>query len=124
MAQIELLASPPTNARSFLITDVYGRGKKDAKGQAYKLQIFQALGQIYSHASRKFAGWGGFRFGYVDFEPLWEAILNVTAPGYPAFGYMSDGYCAVNSSTTVGACTGETSISPLLYVEFSIYASV
>ncbi|KAG9006004.1 hypothetical protein FRB93_009105 [Tulasnella sp. JGI-2019a] len=100
--QISLLASPPTNARSFLITDDYGRGKADAKGDAYKLQIFQALGAWYK--KKAFPGWGGFRFGFVDFAPLWTAILGPT-PGYAAFGYASSGYCAVNSSTIIGACS-------------------
>ncbi|KAG9037198.1 hypothetical protein FRB95_006451 [Tulasnella sp. JGI-2019a] len=99
--QISLLASPPTNARSFLITDDYGRGKADAKGDAYKLQIFKALGAWYKNQT-----YSGFKFGFVDFAPLWTAILGPT-PGYAAFGYASSGYCAVNSSTTVGACSGE-----------------
>lgn len=108
MNQIALLASPPTNARSFLITDNYGRGTQDAKGDAYKLQIFQALGAIYKKAAKTFKGYGGFRFGYVDYAPLWSSILNKTAPGWPAFGYTSPGYCVVNSSSTIGECSGES----------------
>lgn len=103
--QIQLLASPPTNARSFLVTDAYGRGTTDANGQAFKLQIFKSLGTLFK------GGLAGFKFGFVDFEPLWEAMLGVTAPGYAAFGYTSIGNCVVNSSTTVGECAGESFLS-------------
>lgn len=101
--QIELLASPPTNARSFLITDAYGRGTQDTPGDAWKLQIYNGLGALH-------LGSPSLNFAYVDFEPLWEGILGITAPGFKAFGYTSIGSCTLNSSSTAGACDGETKL--------------
>jgi hypothetical protein len=45
--QIKRLASPPTNARSFLVTDSYGRGKKEPAGEAYKKKIFNGLANLH-----------------------------------------------------------------------------
>ncbi|KAF8315019.1 hypothetical protein DL93DRAFT_2167054 [Clavulina sp. PMI_390] len=96
--QIKGLAASPTNARNFLVVDVYGLGKKATTGEAWKLQIFKALGALHN------GGISGFKFAYVDLEPLWEAILG-TSPGYAAFGYTSSGACTVNSSTIIGDCS-------------------
>ncbi|KAF8315017.1 carbohydrate esterase family 16 protein [Clavulina sp. PMI_390] len=95
---IKTLAASPTNARNFLVLDLYGRGSQAATGQAWKLQIFKALGALYN------GGISGFHFAYVDLEPLWEAVLG-TSPGYAAFGYTSSGACTVSSATTVGECS-------------------
>ncbi|CAE6474993.1 unnamed protein product [Rhizoctonia solani] len=94
--QIKRLASPPTNARSFLVTDSYGRGKQEPAGEAYKKKIFNGLAKLHY-------GLPFLQIGYADFGYIWNAVLN-TAPGYAAFGYNSPGACALNSSTIVGAC--------------------
>ncbi|KAJ1300660.1 hypothetical protein OPQ81_002308 [Rhizoctonia solani] len=94
--QIQRLAGPPTHARSFLVTDSYGRGSKVSAGEAYKKKIFNGLAELHY-------GWPFLQVGYVDFGYIWDAVLN-TAPGYAAFGYNSSGACALNSSTIVGAC--------------------
>ncbi|KAH7333651.1 hypothetical protein B0J17DRAFT_133041 [Rhizoctonia solani] len=94
--QIKRLAAPPTNARSFLVTDSYGRGKSEPAGEAYKKKIFHGLAKLrYS--------WPFLQIGYADFGYIWDAVLN-TEPGYAAFGYNSPGACALNSSTIIGAC--------------------
>ncbi|KAG8706516.1 hypothetical protein FRC09_002377 [Ceratobasidium sp. 395] len=94
--QIKRLAAPPTLARSFLVTDSYGRGSHEAAGDAYKKQIFNDLAKL--HYGPPF-----LQIGYADFGYVWDAVLN-TAPGYAAFGYNSPGACALNSSTIIGAC--------------------
>lgn len=97
--QIKILASAPTNGRYFLITDDYGRGTHEATGDAYKLQIYKGLGALHNSSPK-------LNFAFVDFAPLWDGILGTT-PGYASFGYTSKGYCVVNSSTTVGECSGK-----------------
>ncbi|KAB5593739.1 hypothetical protein CTheo_2819 [Ceratobasidium theobromae] len=94
--QIQRLASPPTRARSFLVTDSYGRGSHEAAGDAYKKKIFNGLAKLRYSAPH-------LQIGYADFGYIWDAVLN-TAPGYAAFGYNSPGACALNSSTIIGAC--------------------
>lgn len=96
--KIATLASPPTNAESFLITDDYGRGSVAATGEAYKQQIFDGLAQLRKdhHSS--------FRYAFVDFKYIWNGVLGAS-PGYAAFGYTSPGACTLNSSTTYGACS-------------------
>ena len=56
--KIKLLSSPPTNARSFLITDSYGMGRSDAQGDAYKKKVFNGLASLRA-ANPK------LKFGYV-----------------------------------------------------------
>ncbi|ELU37528.1 GDSL-like lipase/Acylhydrolase domain-containing protein [Rhizoctonia solani AG-1 IA] len=94
--QIKRLSAPPTNARSFLVTDSYGRGKREPAGEAYKKNIFNGLAKLHH-------GLPFLQIGYADFGYIWDAVLN-TSPGYAAFGYNSPGACALNSSTIIGAC--------------------
>lgn len=94
--QIKRLAAPPTRARSFLVTDSYGRGSHSEAGDAYKKKIFNGLAKF--HYGPPF-----LQVGYADFGYIWDAVLN-TAPGYAAFGYNSPGSCALNSSSIAGAC--------------------
>ncbi|KAL5637551.1 hypothetical protein ACGC1H_004090 [Rhizoctonia solani] len=94
--QIKRLATPPTLARSFLVTDSYGRGTQEPAGEAYKKKVFNGLADLRS-------SWPFLQIGYVDFGYIWNAVLN-TGPGYAAFGYNSPGACVRNSSTIVGAC--------------------
>lgn len=95
--EVQILASPPTNARSFLVADNYGRGTETADGDAYKLQVYKGLGELHY-------GPPYLNFAFVDFAPIWTGVLS-SNPGYEAFGYTSTGACAVNWSTTVGACS-------------------
>jgi hypothetical protein len=88
---ISQLASPPTNARSFLVADDYGRGSVAPQGEAYKQQIFDGLREMRKNSHQ-------FRYGYVDFKYIWNSVLGST-PGYEAFGYTSDGACTQNSSS-------------------------
>jgi hypothetical protein len=96
--KIATLSSPPTNAQSFLITDDYGRGSSAPAGEAYKQAIFDGLAQMRKdhHSS--------FRYAFVDFKYIWSGVVGAS-PGYKAFGYNSSGACALNSSTTYGACS-------------------
>ncbi|KAF8761376.1 hypothetical protein RHS01_00074 [Rhizoctonia solani] len=94
--QIKRLSAPPTNARSFLVTDSYGRGKREPVGEAYKKNIFNGLAKLHYDLPL-------LQIGYADFGYIWDAVLN-TSPGYAAFGYNSPGACALNSSTIIGAC--------------------
>ncbi|KDN44607.1 hypothetical protein RSAG8_05372, partial [Rhizoctonia solani AG-8 WAC10335] len=90
------LSGPPTNARSFLVTDSYGYGSHEASGEAFKKKVFNGIAEMKSRVP-------SMRFGFVDFAHLWDAVRGPT-PGYAAFGYRSIGSCTLNSSTIEGAC--------------------
>jgi hypothetical protein len=96
--EIQILASPPTNARSFLVIDNYGRGNVTADGDAYKLKVYNGLGVLHY-------GPPYLNFAFVDFAPLWTGVLGPD-PGYKAFGYTSNGSCTLNSGTTIDDCSG------------------
>ncbi|CAE6509432.1 unnamed protein product [Rhizoctonia solani] len=95
--KIQLLSGPPTNARSFLVTDSYGYGSHEAPGEAFKKKVFNGIAEMQSRVP-------SLRFGFVDFAYLWDAVRGPT-PGYAAFGYTSIGSCTLNSSTIEGACS-------------------
>ncbi|KAF8055358.1 carbohydrate esterase family 16 protein [Lyophyllum atratum] len=101
--QIELLASPPTNARSFLVLDVYGRGTVAASGEAYKQTVFRGLNTFHTRTN-------GTRLNvsYVDFSTIWNGVLGPD-PGFEAFGYTSTDSCtqctAENGCSTIGMCS-------------------
>ncbi|KAG8892503.1 hypothetical protein FRC00_011942 [Tulasnella sp. 408] len=97
--QIARLMAPPTNAESFLVPDAYGRGKVVDYGEQFKELVYAGLRQIRKDHHSK------FRYGYVDFKYLWDAVLGITEPGYAAFGYTSIADCTLNSSTIIGACS-------------------
>ena len=97
ITQIERLTAPPTNARSFLVIDDYGRGSESAAGDAFKKKYFNGLATLQEQIS-------GFRVAFVDLKTIWSGVLT-TSPGFAAFGYKSNGACTVNSSTTVGECS-------------------
>jgi hypothetical protein len=97
--EIQVLASPPTNARSFLVTDNYGRGTEAADGDAYKLKIYNGLAAL--HYAPPY-----LNFAFVDFAPIWNGVLG-SDPGYKAFGYNSSGACLVSAVTMVGECSGK-----------------
>ncbi|KZV95771.1 hypothetical protein EXIGLDRAFT_714931 [Exidia glandulosa HHB12029] len=96
--QIALLASPPTNAVSFLVADDYGRGSVVAAGETYKNAVFAGLNDMQTER-----GADAFKYAFVDFKYIWSGVLGAD-PGFAAFGYNSPGACAVNSSSVQGAC--------------------
>jgi hypothetical protein len=57
--QIKRLAAPPTYARSFLVTDSYGRGSHEAAGDAYKKQIFNGLAKLHQEFPFLQVGYAG-----------------------------------------------------------------
>ncbi|KAF8514791.1 hypothetical protein JB92DRAFT_2917919 [Gautieria morchelliformis] len=101
--QIDLLSSPPTNARSFLVLDVYGIGSQSASGDTYKQAIFSGL-----NARRNSAMSPSFRVAFVDFAPMWSAIIDNQPPGFKAFGYTSNQFCDIGP----GPCCDPPNICP------------
>ncbi|KZV62238.1 carbohydrate esterase family 16 protein [Peniophora sp. CONT] len=97
LARLQVLASPPTNAKQFLILDDYGRGTHAARGDAFKQAVFDGVGKMSK---------GGAKVAFVDFAPLWDAVLGAN-PGFKAFGYTSDDSCFDSTSPvgTEGECT-------------------
>lgn len=83
--QIKILAGPPTNGRSFIVLDVYGRGAHTSSGEAWKQTIFDGLSALHDEQ--------GLKVAYVDFSTIWDAVLN-GSPGYEAFGFVSTNACA------------------------------
>lgn len=92
---ILVLSSSPTFARNILVVDNYGRGKKTPAGESFKQQVFSGLQAVRSM---------GLNVAFVDFANIWNGVLGFS-PGFKAFGYTNPGACAVNSETTVGACS-------------------
>jgi len=101
--QIELLASPPTNARSFMVLDVYGRGTTAPSGEAYKQTVFSGLSNFHTRTNDT-----RLNVSYVDFSTIWNGVLGPD-PGFKAFGYTSTDSCirctAENGCSTIGACS-------------------
>lgn len=101
--QMQILASPPTNARSFLITDVYGRGAHSAAGEAYKQTIFSGINQFHMGVNVS----APLKVAFADFSRIWDGVLG-TSPGFKAFGYTSTASCIVctdSGCTTDGMCS-------------------
>lgn len=106
-----LLSQPPTNARNFLVTDVYGRGTQDTWGQDWLQSIFDGL--IAFHAQNP-----PLNVAFANFATIWDGVLG-SDPGYRAFGYVSTDACNPGP-TTDGDC-----IDPDHYFYwFSGYAQV
>lgn len=95
--QIKVLASPPTNGRSFLIPNVYGIGVHTPDGDAFAQKIFDGLGEL--HQAPLF-----LNIAFVDFSRIWDGVLG-SNPGYKAFGYRSTTNCVTGSNTTTGLCS-------------------
>ncbi|ETW82742.1 hypothetical protein HETIRDRAFT_315263, partial [Heterobasidion irregulare TC 32-1] len=96
--QIQILASPPTNGRNFLVTDVYGRGTHTPAGEAWKQSIFDGLSAFHK-------GTGvpqPLNVAFGDFSRIWDGVLG-SDPGYEAFGYTSTDSCA--GDTTEDSCS-------------------
>ncbi|KAG6836178.1 hypothetical protein H0H93_010583, partial [Arthromyces matolae] len=87
LGQIQLLASPPTNARNFMVLDVYGRGVHTPSGEAFKQTIYTGLSNFH-------AGNNGTRLNvsYINFSTIWDGVLG-SDPGYAAFGYTTTDSC-------------------------------
>ncbi|KAH7914939.1 carbohydrate esterase family 16 protein [Hygrophoropsis aurantiaca] len=98
LGQMSLLASPPTNARNFLLTDVYGRGTTDARGQAWLQAIFDGL--IAFHGQNP-----PLNVAFANYATIWDGVLGPN-PGYRAFGYTNTSSCVIgNGTSTVGSCS-------------------
>lgn len=106
--QIEILASPPTNARKFMVLDVYGRGTTAPSGEAFKQAIFTGLSKFHESGSRiNNADPVALDVSYVNFANIWDGVLG-DSPGFEAFGYTSIDSCtqctAELGCTTIGMC--------------------
>ncbi|KAI0365404.1 hypothetical protein BV20DRAFT_954326 [Pilatotrama ljubarskyi] len=105
LTQIRTLVSPPTNARSFLVTDVYGRGTHTPEGDAFVQTIFSGLHDLRANSSA--VSGGQLNFAFAEFSRIWDGVLGPD-PGFEAFGYVSTDACIVDCSiqecTTNGMC--------------------
>lgn len=90
LGQIALLASPPTNARNFLITDAYGRGTHNAWGEAWLQSIFDGFIAFRSQDPP-------LNLAFADFAIIWDGVLR-SDPGYKAFGYTNPGACFIDGN--------------------------
>ncbi|KAF7773137.1 hypothetical protein Agabi119p4_5304 [Agaricus bisporus var. burnettii] len=109
--QIKILASPPTNARKFMVLDVYGRGITIPSGEAYKQIIYSGLSSFRvngiqiddQHDQRNVT----LDISYINFANIWEGVLGPN-PGFEKFGYVSEDACtkctAELGCTTIGIC--------------------
>ena len=94
--QINILSSPPTNGRDFLVTDVYGRGTHTVAGDAYVQSIFDGLRDLHYKDPVQ------LNVAFANFARIWDGVLGPD-PGYEAFGYTSTDSC-VTGPTTAGSC--------------------
>ncbi|KAI1782982.1 hypothetical protein LXA43DRAFT_1103129 [Ganoderma leucocontextum] len=107
LAQIRILASSPTSARKFLLTDVYGRGTHTAAGDAMVQTIFSGLHDLSRGINSTGQGEGldGKPLGpvltvaFAEFARIWDGVLDGT-PGFEAFGYVSTDACITDCSST------------------------
>ncbi|KAF8153400.1 carbohydrate esterase family 16 protein [Crassisporium funariophilum] len=106
--QISILASPPTNARNFMVLDVYGRGTTAPSGEMFKQTIFSALHNFHSGLPNNNSTVPRLNVAYIDFATLWNGVLS-TQPGFEAFGYTSTDACTTCTAelgcTTIGMCS-------------------
>ncbi|KAF8548676.1 hypothetical protein OG21DRAFT_1470985 [Imleria badia] len=94
--QMTLLSNPPTSARNFLVTDVYGLGTQDDRGQAWLQSIFNGLSTFHTQ-------YPPLNVAFANFATIWGGVLG-SNPGYEAFGYVSTDACNPGP-TTNGSCT-------------------
>ncbi|KAK7027996.1 hypothetical protein VNI00_015082 [Paramarasmius palmivorus] len=90
LAQIDILSSSPTNGRSFMVLDVYGRGTTNPAGEDFKQTIYDGLAQRHANSTSP------LNVAFVDYSRIWDGVLG-DVPGYKAFGYNSTDQC-VNCS--------------------------
>ncbi|KAI5990304.1 hypothetical protein F5J12DRAFT_863153 [Pisolithus orientalis] len=96
LGQIALLSEPPTNARDFLITDVYGRGIHNTWGEAWVQSVFDGLVKLHTQSFLR------LNVAFANFATIWDGVLG-SNPGYKAFGYVSADACNPGS-TTAASC--------------------
>ncbi len=107
LSQIRILASSPTSARKFLVTDVYGRGTHTTAGDAMVQTIFSGLHDLSRGINSTGAGEGidgkppgpQLTFAFAEFARIWDGVLDGT-PGFEAFGYVSTDACITDCSIT------------------------
>ncbi|KAL4067472.1 carbohydrate esterase family 16 protein [Scleroderma yunnanense] len=97
LSQIALLSQPPTNARNFLVTDVYGRGRHNDWGEAWVQAIFDGLVEFHTRSSPR------LNVAFANFATIWDGVLGPD-PGYDAFGYVSTEACNPGI-TTANTCS-------------------
>ena len=113
LSQIRILASAPTSARSFLVTDVYGRGTHTAAGDAMVQTIFSGLSDLHRGINSTGNGEGlngnppgpKLKVAFAEFARIWDGVLD-GPPGYQAFGYVSTDACIVDCSDTFCSTDG------------------
>ncbi len=100
LSQIRILASAPTNGRSFLVADVYGRGAHTPAGDAFVQTTFSGLHALHrgvnSTGQGESEGEGPkLNVAFAEFARIWDGVLGED-PGYAAFGYVSTDACIVD----------------------------
>ncbi|RPD60549.1 hypothetical protein L226DRAFT_604420 [Lentinus tigrinus ALCF2SS1-7] len=115
LSQIRTLAGAPTNARSFLLADVYGLGTHTPAGDAFVQTIYSGLHDLRHGIDGTGRGEGPnsdtgghvVDVAFVQFSRIWDGVLGAD-PGYAAFGYVSTDACIVDCSvvfcSTEGMC--------------------
>ncbi|TBU25767.1 hypothetical protein BD311DRAFT_763818 [Dichomitus squalens] len=115
LSQLRILASPPTNARSFLLADVYGLGTHTPAGDAMVQTMFSGLYDLSRGINSTGHGEGmdgkppgpALKVAFAEFSRIWDGVLGAD-PGYEAFGYVSTDACIVDCSivfcSTDGMC--------------------
>ncbi|KAH9934521.1 uncharacterized protein BXZ73DRAFT_100711 [Epithele typhae] len=118
LEQIRILASPPTNGRSFLVLDDYGIGTHTAAGDAFVQTVFSGLRDLHDginsttpftpsspppvlDAQRPLQA-GVVRgprlnVAFASLSRIWDGVLGPD-PGYEAFGYRSTDACITQCS--------------------------
>ncbi|EIN14243.1 hypothetical protein PUNSTDRAFT_41511 [Punctularia strigosozonata HHB-11173 SS5] len=91
---IETLASPPTNAKNFLIVTATGLGSMSPGAAEFQSNLFNTAKNMNAEL--------GYNVAVADLNNIWMAVLGGE---YGEFGYVSDGACTVNAQTTAGACS-------------------
>ncbi|KAJ3565342.1 hypothetical protein NP233_g7689 [Leucocoprinus birnbaumii] len=107
--QIQILASPPTNARNFMVLDVYGRGTTAPSGEAFKQTIYTGLSDYHTTGIQVNGTKTPVKvnISYINFANIWDGVLG-DDPGYKAFGFTSTDSCTQCTAdlgcTTIGMC--------------------
>ncbi|KAH0831387.1 hypothetical protein J3R83DRAFT_14050 [Lanmaoa asiatica] len=65
LGQMSLLSNSPTNAKNFLVTDVYGRGTQDDWGQAWIQSIYDGLAKFRAQNPP-------LNVAFVNFATIWD----------------------------------------------------
>ncbi|KAI1783037.1 hypothetical protein LXA43DRAFT_904382 [Ganoderma leucocontextum] len=111
LSQIRILASAPTNARNFLLADVYGLGTHTPAGDAMVQTVFSGLYDLHRgiNSTGRGEGIGGpgpgpmLNVAFSQFSRIWDGVFG-PEPGYKAFGYVSTEACIRICCVTTGMC--------------------